>query len=418
MAALTAVLAGAGQRGHHEYGRWALDHPALLRFVAVIEPNDEHRARFAAAHSIDDTMAVSSFDDLPGGVSDTCFIASPDRSHHGHAVAALDSGYHVFLEKPMAATVEDCADLARRSRSAGTVTAVAHTLRTTPFFRALRDVVRSGRLGDIITVEHRENIAAWHMAHSFVRGNWAVAAEANPMIVQKCCHDFDIVRWVLGDDVARLASFGSLYHFHPDRAPDGAAARCVDCPVEDCPFDARRVYLNMANTGWPVHVLTDDLSRRGRLAALAEGPYGRCVYTAGSDVVDHQVVAMEMESGASVTVTMHGHSPREERTMRYDGSRATLRGRFGAVNSIEVIDHTTNEIEEIAIASASGGHGGGDDGTIRRFLAAVRGEEEPGSTIHEALEAHLYAFAAEEARLSGETIDLGRYRERLVSPEK
>ena len=88
------------------------------------------------------------------------------------------------------------------------------------------------------------------------------------------------------------------------------------------------------------------------------------------------------------------------------------------MNGIEVIDHTTNEIEEIPIASASGGHGGGDDGAIRRFLAAVRGEEEPGSTIHEALEAHLYAFAAEEARLSGETIDLGSYRERLVSPEK
>lgn len=407
------MLAGAGQRGHHVYGRWALDHPAQLRFVAVVEPDPGRRERFAGAHGIEEAMAVGTFAELPDRVADACFVCAPDQEHHTLAVAALDGGYHLYLEKPMAATPQDCVDLADRAGRPGVVTAVGHVLRSTPFFRAVRDVVSSGRLGDVITVEHRENVAAWHMAHSYVRGSWAVAAQATPMIVQKCCHDFDILGWVLGDTVARLASFGSLYHFHPDRAPPGAAERCVDCPVDDCPFDARIVYLNMANTGWPVHVLTDDLSRSGRLAALGDGPYGRCVYTAGSDVVDHQVVAMEMRSGASVTLTMHGHSPREERTMRYDGSKATLRGRFGAEQSLEVLDHATKRITRVPIQSAGGGHGGGDDGAVRHFLAAIRGDEEPASTIEDALESHLYAFAAEEARLTGEVIDLSAYRGQL-----
>ena len=416
MPPLTAVLAGAGQRGLFVYGRWALEHPALLRFVAVVEPDDAKRSRFAAAHDIDAALAVASFDELPEGVAEACFVAAPDRAHHQLAVAALDAGCHLLLEKPMAATAADCVDLADRSRNADVITAVGHVLRSTPFFRAVRDVVLSGRLGDVISVQHQENVAAWHMAHSFVRGNWAVAEAATPMIVQKCCHDFDILRWILGDDAVRLSSFGSLFHFHPDRAPDGAADRCVDCPVEQCPFDARRVYLNMGNTGWPIHVITDDLSRGGRLAALEDGPYGRCVYTAGSDVVDHQVVAMEMASGASVSLVMHGHSSREERTMRYDGSAATLRGRFGAVQQIEVLDHASGEVDEVSVAS-SGGHGGGDDGAIRRFIAEVRGEVEPANTIDGALDAHLQAFAAEEARVSGATIDLDDYRSR-VSPEK
>ncbi len=416
MPPLTAVLAGAGQRGYYVYGRWALDHPAMLGFVAVVEPDEERRARFAAAHEIDDELAVATFAELPEGVAECCFVAAPDREHHDLGVAALDGGYHLFMEKPLAATVEDCVDLAVRAEATDRVTAVGHVLRWTPFFRAVRDIVGSGRLGDVITVEHRENVAAWHMAHSFVRGNWAVAGAATPMIVQKCCHDFDILRWILGEDTTRLASFGSLFHFHPERAPAGAAARCLDCGVEECPFDARRLYLNMGNTGWPVHVITDDLSRSGRLAALEDGPYGRCVYTAGSDVVDHQVVAMELESGTSVSLTMHGHSPREERTMRYDGSVATLRGRFGGVQSIEVLDHASGEIEEITIAG-QGGHGGGDEGAVRRFLAEVRGEEEQGSSIPEALEAHLYAFAAEEARHSGDTIGLADYRGR-VSPDQ
>ena len=410
------MLAGAGQRGLFVYGRFAREHPALLSFVAVVEPDEAKRARFAAAHDIDTVLAVASFEDLPDGVAEACFIAAPDRVHHELAVAALDAGYHPFLEKPIAATASDCVDLAERSRKVEQITAVGHVLRSTPFFKAVRDLVRSGRLGDVISVQHQENVAAWHMAHSFVRGNWAVAETATPMIVQKCSHDFDILRWVLGSDVVRLSSFGSQFHFHPDRAPDGATERCVDCPVSDCPFDARRVYLTMGNTGWPVHVITDDLSRGGRMAALEDGPYGRCVYTAGSDVVDHQVVAMEMESGAAVSLVMHGHSPREERTMRYDGSAATMRGRFGAVQQIEVLDHATGDIDEVTVAS-SGGHGGGDDGAIRRFIAEVRGQVEPGNAIDEALVAHLQAFAAEESRLSGATIDLTDYAER-VSPEK
>jgi predicted dehydrogenase len=412
VAALSASLIGAGQRGHFVYGRWALEHPALLRFVAVVEPDEAARARFAAAHDIDESLAVARIEQLPDSVAEACFVAAPDRVHHPSAVWALAAGYHLYLEKPIAATAADCVDLAQRSGRADVVTAVGHVLRSTPFFQAVRDVVRSGRLGDVVTVEHRENVATWHMAHSFVRGNWSVASEATPMIVQKCCHDFDLLAWILGADAVRLASFGSLFHFHPDRAPAGAAQRCVDCPVEDCPFDARRVYLDMGNSGWPVHVITDDLSRRGRLTALAEGPYGRCVYTAGSDVVDHQVVAMELSSGASVTLTVHGHSSREERTMRYDGTAATLRGRFGAAQVIEVLDHAGGDVEEIAITSI-GSHGGGDDAAIRRFVAEVRGEAEPANTIAGSLDAHLQAFAAEEARISGTVIDLDAYRSAL-----
>ena len=416
MAPLTAVLAGAGQRGHFVYGRWALEHPALLQFVGVVDPDESRRRRFAAAHDLAPDLAVSTFEDLPEGIAEACLVAAPDRAHHPLAIAALDGGYHLYLEKPVAATPEQCLDLAERSRRTDVITAVGHVLRSTPFFRAVRDVVQSGRLGDVITVEHRENVAAWHMAHSFVRGNWAVAEDATPMIVQKCCHDFDVLRWILDDDATRLASFGSQFHFHAERAPANAAARCVECPVEDCPFDARRVYLNMGNSGWPVHVITDDLSRGGRLAALEHGPYGRCVYTAESDVVDHQVVAMEMASGASVVVAMHGHAPREERTMRYDGSVATLRGRFGAVQQIEVLDHATGDVDQVSIAS-TGSHGGGDDGAIRRFIAEVRGEATPANTLYEALEAHLQAFAAEDARLSGVTIDLADYKAGL-SPDQ
>ena len=119
---------------------------------------------------------------------------------------------------------------------------------------------------------------------------------------------------------------------------------------------------------------------------------------------------MELESGTSVVLVMHGHSGDESRTMRYDGSRATLRGRFGGDSSIEVIDHATGRGEMIPIGRIDGGHGGGDIGVIRAFLGAVHASSRPLTAAADSLESHVLAFAAEHARLTGEVLDIGRFR--------
>jgi predicted dehydrogenase len=412
----TAVMVGAGQRGYFSYGAFAEAYPEDLRFVAVVDPDPTRRDRFTRAHRsatqfprIGDWLAA-------GRLADIAIVASPDRDHHEAGVGALRAGYDVLLEKPMAASLAAAVDLARVAAETRRTVAVAHVLRYTGFFTTLHDLVTSGRIGDVVTVTHRENVSAFHMAHSFVRGNWARAEESTPMIVQKCTHDFDILNWNLPSPVARLSSIGSLLHFLPEKAPPGATARCTaPCPVTDCPYDARR-YLNPAWTGWPVHVLTDDLSESGRRAALDHGPWGRCVYTAGSDVVDQQVVTMELESGASVVLVMHGHSADESRTMRYDGTLATVRARFGRDSAIELTDHAGGATESIPVATASGGHGGGDSGVMFGFLDALRRGTRPQTGVADSLESHVLAYAAEEARVSGKTIDVAAYRRVALAP--
>lgn len=406
-------MIGAGQRGHHVYGRWARENPDRLRFVAVADPDPERVRRFADAHGIGPKGRFTDPDELLAGgpLAPACVIASPDRHHFRQGIAALASGYHVLSEKPMAASLADCVALTNATRSAVGTFHVAHVLRFTPFFQTLRRVLESGRLGEVVTIEHRENVWAWHMAHSYVRGNWARSADSAPMIVAKCCHDFDILQWNLGTKVSRLSSFGSLYEFRPERAPAGATDRCTDpCPVEDCPYDARPVYLNQALTGWPVHVITDDLTQEGRLEALRSGPYGRCAYKAGSDVVDHQVVAMEYANGVTAVLHMHGHSHEEGRTMRYDGTRATLRGRFGRYQSIELNLHASGQSEEIPIEVPTGSHGGGDSGILELFTDSIERGLPPETSAVESLESHLLAFLAEEARLTGEVIEVAPRR--------
>lgn len=100
--------------------------------------------------------------------------------------------------------------------------------------------------------------------------------------------------------------------------------------------------------------------------------------------------------------------------MRYDGTRATLRGKFAhSEDVIEIHDHLSGELETISPRAGASGHGGGDEGVMNAFVAAVNGTAEAQNTAREALESHLMAFAAEEARVEGKLIDLSAYRQNV-----
>ena len=413
-----AVLLGAGQRGRHVYGAYASRNPDRLRFVAVAEPDGRRRRTFAEEHAIPRGHRFADWREmLDAEAARVWVIATPDRHHAAPAIAALGHGLDVLLEKPVAHSLRHCSKVLEAARlSSGSLT-IGHVLRYTPFFITLNRLVASGRLGRLITVEHREDVAYWHMAHSFVRGNWARAGESTPMIVQKCCHDFDILAWNLatageGTRVTEMRSFGSLMHFRPEHAPPGATARCTDpCPAAPtCPFDSCRLYLDPERKGWPIHTITDDLSPQGRMRALREGPYGRCVYMAGSDVVDHQTVAMETSSGATAVLVLNGHGARQERTARYHGSRGSVVATFGNRLSIEYTDHLGGATEQVPIPAAEGGHGGGDFGLIEAFLDSLETGASSKTSTETWFESHLLAFGAEHSRLMGKTLDIDRMR--------
>jgi predicted dehydrogenase len=412
---LTTVLIGAGSRGYAAYGPYALTHPDEIRFIAVAEPHDARRERFAQAHDIPPERRFRTWEDLlaRGKIADAALICTLDRLHVEPCIAALEAGYDVLLEKPMATTLGDCVRLVQAAERAGRLLQICHVLRYTAFFSKLHEIVTSGRLGDIITVEQRENAVYWHMAHSFVRGNWRDSEAESPMILAKCCHDMDVMHWNLGPS-QRLSSFGSLLHFRAENGPPGAPERCTDgCPVaDDCPWYAPRIYLG-DHTGWPVSVISEDTSLDARRRALETGPYGRCVYRCDNDVVDHQIVNIEFESGVSAALVMHGHSHEEARTLRYDGTRATLCGKFayGRDDFIEVHDHLTGRVERITPQAGGSGHGGGDDGLMSAFVQAARDPAQSLTTARESLESHLMAFAAEQARVEGTVVDMAAYRQ-------
>ena len=418
MAPLTALVLGAGSRGT-VYGAYALEHPQEMEIIAVAEPQADRMARFTTEHDIAPSHQFATWEEAlgHGKIADVVINCTMDRLHLDSTVAALEAGYDVLLEKPMSPVLHENVRLIQVAEDRGRHLQICHVLRYSPFFEAVRAVVQSGKLGRVVSIDHRENLAFYHMAHSYVRGNWRNEAEAGPMILAKCCHDFDILYWILRQPVAWLSSFGSLTHFRPENAPEGAPPRCTDgCPAEDvCKYYAPRLYARDTNgTFWNAVELRP--SAEARLQALKIGPYGRCVYQCDNDVVDHQSVNMELVDGTTISLLMQGQGNEEGRTMRYDGTRATLYGRFVAGRyQLTIRYHLTGEEEDVPIiAKDASGHGGGDFGIMHSFVNALRGvPDDSVTTARESLESHLLAFAAEESRLLHSTINMDEYRARV-----
>ncbi|HET8788583.1 MAG TPA: Gfo/Idh/MocA family oxidoreductase [Actinomycetes bacterium] len=409
MPPVTLAVVGAGNRGT-THGDWALANPDRARVVAVAEPRQARRVRFAAGHGLPAGAVFADWRELAGRgrTADAVLVCTQDAMHVEPAIAFAGLGYHVLLEKPMATTEAGCRQIVEAAERAGVILAVCHVLRYTPYTALVKQVVDAGRLGQVLSVQHLEPVGFLHQAHSYVRGPWRRQDAATFMLMAKSCHDLDWLQYVVGRRIRRVASFGGLSHFRPEHRPAGAADRCLDCVVEPtCPYSAVRFYLSRLESGpgWPLDAVVDRYTRADLLAALRHGPYGRCVWACDNDVVDHQVVAMEFDGGPTGTFTMTGFNAGGHRRTRLFGTRGELDGDGETVRVHDFLTQTTEVLSARppGDATAGGGHGGGDWGLMDAFVRAVA----TGDRAHvltgprESLAAHLAVFAAERARQEG-----------------
>ena len=131
----------------------------------------------------------------------------------------MNKGYDILLEKPISPDPRECLTIAMEAKKPGRKITVCHVLRYTNFYSKLKEIVDSGELGKIVAIQHNENIGSWRFAHSFVRGNWRRSDTTSPLIMQKSCHDMDILFWLADSKAKKIASFGDLVHFREENAP-------------------------------------------------------------------------------------------------------------------------------------------------------------------------------------------------------
>jgi predicted dehydrogenase len=415
MEPVKAMLFGAGSRGMLVYAEYAKNNPQLMRISAIVEPNEERREKIQGEHSIPDNYAFTDYETAFANLPpvEAVIIATQDRLHAGPLVKALANNLHIICEKPVAPTPEECRSIEQGAGSFTRVFMTGYVLRFTPFFVKIKELLDKGQIGKLIGINMVEHSGYIAISNGFVRGHWRKLSDSSPMILAKCVHDMDMLYWLAGAKCNSLSSYGDLHYFKKENAPKDAPLRCLDgCPhMADCPWHVSKIYLT-DNIGWPANVITNDLSIEGRIKALKEGPYGRCVFHCDNDVVDHQTVSMQFTNGISANFTMTGFTTdTHNRTLSLFGTNGEITGNLQE-NIITVKDFSSRNTDIIKIADPIGGHFGGDVSLIADFVRQVRDESTQNkSFLKDALEGHYMALAAEASRIANaKTIKLDDYK--------
>lgn len=408
----SVIIIGAGSRGVR-YAQHMNQYPEKFQVVAVAEPVKHRRDYLTKMCNIDEENSCADWEELLNRpkFADVVVIATMDNLHYEPAMKAIQMGYDLLLEKPAAQTARQCIDIAKAAKENGNKILVCHVLRYSPFFKRVKELVMEGAVGDIMSVIQVEAVGHIHQSHSYVRGDWHREEETTPMLMAKCCHDIDMIQWLIDKPWKKVSSFGELTYFKPEHAPEGAPERCAGqtCPAADtCPYKSEKIYLGekkktgmrgALGRGFAAEFMPTDEEAK---EALQHTNFGACVYHAGNNVVDHQVVNLEFEGGATASLIMNAFNE-GGRYIRIFGTKGEL---YAHASDTEITLYTFADGKKHKITvtktleSIEGGHGGGDHGIVVELYDYLNDSYEGycAADIETSVKNHLIGFAAEEAR--------------------
>ena len=406
---VSIVAIGAGNRTN-KYLEYVKQHPEKVKLVGVVELNDIRRHKVAEHFRLDASCCYSDYQEFFRSPlkADAVMICTPENMHFKPTMLAIEAGYHVLLEKPIAQTLEECQTIGKAAQKKGVLVSVCHVLRYHPYFMKIKELVDSGELGHIISINHRTSVGVDRAAHGFVRGIWRSERMSNPMLMSKCCHDIDFLLWLTKTPCRKLTSFGSLRWFRAKNAPEGSSERCIDCGVEStCPFSAIDLYKVrrdwIANFDVPEGKTIDDVIED----QLREGLYGRCVYHCDNDVVDHQIVSMEMESEVTVNFSMDIFTLKDYRETHISLTEGEIHGDETRLR-VRRFRGAKETVYDFSDLSHQPFHAGADLAIVADFIDAIRsGHRDLVTSIERSVESHRICFEAERSRKEQRTILFG-----------
>lgn len=423
---ITAIIVGAGHRSF-VYSKLALTNPEMLKIVGVADPNPVRRKKAMDTFGFGEDMCFESAQILAkkGKIADTVINGTMDEQHLETAIPLLNAGYDMLLEKPFAPNEDEMRQIVECARKNNSKVMICHVLRYTPFYYGIKERIVNGEIGDIINIQTTEHVSYHHLSTSYVRGKWANKDKCHTtMLLAKCCHDLDIMMWMMADTKpTQISSFGGKFQFKPENAPKNAGTICMkDCPLVDkCVYSTKRLYIDHPDR-WVFYVWDalegkENITIEDKIALMkSDSPYARCIYKCDNNVVDHQSVLVNFASGATGTHNMVGGSAEPRRNIHIIGTKGEIFGNFEdskfTVLKINPSPDAHNEecdVEEVDLrvtgdmVGAYGGHGGGDERLAEDFVKYIRGEK-PSlacTSIFDSVAGHLSVYLADESRENG-----------------
>lgn len=330
-------------------------------------------APILAQHGIGTGKTVARIADLPSeGPLDLVMIGSPNHLHLQHLTEALELGTRIFIEKPIVRTIDESMALAALlADRAPPPIYVGLVARSAPVVREAFALIEAGAVGRVISIDATEHLPPAHGA--YLATNWRRRQEwGGSFLLDKVCHDFDILRRMAGARPAAVASFGGRRIFTPDRRSSGAQ-------------DGPALLQNYA--GWSA-------------APDASG--------ADMDVTDHQVAIVDYENGVRLSFHSNSSSAVPERRWQVIGTEGVL--------MVDLVGHSltltptarARSVEQKRWRGPPGdSHGGADQAMAHDLVSALEDRAAFPVTVAESLVAGLTVMAIDQAATSRSVVDCG-----------
>ena len=409
----TVSVIGLGNRGTEYMGFLKTFHGVKVEIYALCDCRAQALDDVAPKFSVPEERRFLSTEAFfgQGVLSDALIVTTQDASHYEITKQAVLTGYKlILLEKPVSGVKAEYTGLRDLAAEHGALIIVCHVLRYSNYYAKIKEIIAGGTIGDLVCINHTENVGYFHFAHSFVRGNWRDEYTSTPAILAKCCHDIDLISWFADAPCVRVSSVGALNYFCRENAPAGAAPRCLGgCKAKKtCPYDAERLYVKdpfykAKFIKYMKRTLTGKAknSRSDVMEALRDGDYGRCVFYCDNNVCDTQLVNMTFANGATAVLEMNAFSDKMFRECHIVGTKGELIG-YGTRLELRLFGGKAAKVH--TFSPNVGGHIEGDVRLIARFVKILCGETADltgVTTIDATVPSHDIALAAEESRKNG-----------------
>lgn len=364
---IRAAVIGCGQRGKYVTNNLLNDSAGGVKIAAVYDPDPERMKDVMEFWKSPDTNPCSSMEEAVNAEGiEWVMIFSPNAFHKEGILAAFKAGKHVFSEKPLATTVEDCQEIYEAQKKYGKLFMTGFVLRYSKLYRKAKEILSSGMLGQLYSIDANENIAPAH--GGYIMTNWRRYTKyAGPHILEKCCHDIDLLNWFVGSLPSKIASFASLDFFVPENEH-----YFHEFPPKT--FDS-----------WV------DPHRSKENAFLSE-----------KDLKDNRVAIMLYRNGVKVQfqATMSNAIP--ERRMYFSCAEGTMRLEL---YSSELSYKRIGE-DMVTIHYGADGHGGGDNFIMKELYECMTTGAEPKSSGLEGLESAVTALMIDKASIEEKVLDV------------
>lgn len=429
MKKIKCLIVGCGHRSRL-YAENAMNISKDFEIVGIVDPDEHILNLYADKYRVPKNMRFKNIDEVLklGKIADCVINGTMDKLHISTSIPFLEQGYDMLLEKPITNNAQDLMRLKKVADEHHNKVMICHVLRYSPFYRKAKEIINSGKIGEIVHIQTNERVGVAHNCISFIRGKWNNEEECgSSFMLAKCCHDIDIICWLNNAaKPVRVSSFGGRNFIIPEKAPKESGTRClVDCPLADsCQYSAKLMLLeNDYLTSYPWQCTGKEyfeLTREEKEESLkTNNPHGVCAWKTNADIVDHQTVILQFENGSTASHGLYPSAQRAGRDLYILGTKGELEGWVGSgklhlrtfdeenranidIGKEEIFDFNNNDQSE------TGGHFGGDALLAKDFMDFIQdnGTSISRTELTDSVNGHLCVYAADKSMKEGKVIDI------------